>query len=187
MRISILTPTYNAAQTISYCLDSFCEQSWGDKELILLDGESDDCTVEIAETYKNDGVKIFSKADKGMYYALNSGLVLFSGDAVGVLNSDDAFADKIALEVIANGLTTADIVYGGINFISDHMSKRVVRKWRSSTMPEAGFKYGWMPPHPSFYVRREVADTVGQFDVQYRVAADYDWMMRCCQTQRKPV
>ncbi|MER8798493.1 glycosyltransferase [Mesorhizobium sp. M0984] len=178
MKISVLTVCWNSAATIRHTIDSFLAQDHGDKELVIIDGNSSDETLAIGRSYPQDQIRLVSEPDSGMYDALNKGLRLYTGDAVGVLNSDDCFHDRTALGRISAGLEQADIVHGDLDFVEDHLSKRIVRRWRAATRPAKGFRTGWMPAHPTFYVKRKVADTVGMFDLSLKVASDYDWMLR---------
>lgn len=178
MKISVLTVCRNASQTISHTLDSFFAQEHESKELVIIDGASYDDTLEVIERYPQASIRLVSEADKGMYDALNKALQLFTGDAVGVLNSDDTFHDTKVLSRVAKKLQSADIVHGNLNFVADHDCKEIRRRWRAWPRPESGFRSGWMPAHPTFYVRRTVADTVGPFDLSLSTAADYDWMLR---------
>ncbi len=110
---------------------------------------------------------------------MNKGLAAFTGDAVGFLNSDDRFADAHALSNLAGALAEADIVFGDLDFVASHEPRRVVRRWRTGPYVRGSFRSGWMPAHPTFYCRRGVVETVGRFDLRYRTAADYDYMLRC--------
>ncbi|RVB80576.1 MULTISPECIES: glycosyltransferase family 2 protein [unclassified Mesorhizobium] len=178
MKISVLTACWNSAATIRHTIDSFFAQDHQDKELVIVDGGSSDDTLSIVRSYPPDQIRLISEPDSGMYDALNKGLHLYTGDAVGVLNSDDTYHDVSVLGLISNALATADIVHGHLNFVGDHTKKRIVRRWMASPRPASGFRSGWMPAHPTFYVRREVADRVGSFDLNFRIASDYDWMLR---------
>lgn len=178
MKISVLTVCYNAQETIRQTLDSFCAQSHGSREMIVIDGASRDNTVAIAREYKSDFIRVISEPDQGMYDGLNKGLKLYSGDAFGVLNADDAYHHVDVLTQVAEGLQRAPIVQGHLDFVADHDAKSIVRHWQGEQRPANGFKSGWMPAHPTFYVRREVADAVGEFDLALDCAADYDWMLR---------
>ena len=179
MKISVVTVCFNSAKTIGYAIESFLHQRHPDKELIVIDGASTDETLGIVRSFGGAPIVIMSEPDHGMYDAMNKGLAAFSGDAVGFLNSDDRFKDAQALGHVAAGVEEADIVYGNLDFVSDHASGRVVRRWRSSRFHKRSFVNGWMPPHPTFYVRRKVIDAVGRFDLRYRMASDYDFMLRC--------
>ena len=178
MKISVLTVCYNAETTIRQTLDSFCAQSHGEREMIVIDGASSDNTVAIARNYASDCIRVVSEPDHGMYDALNKGLRLYSGDAFGVLNADDAYHHSNVLAQVSEGLRHAAIVQGHLDFVADHESKSIVRHWQAKQRPVNGFKSGWMPAHPTFYVRREVANIVGEFDTALDCAADYDWMLR---------
>ncbi|MER9419188.1 glycosyltransferase [Mesorhizobium sp. M0306] len=178
MKVSVLTVCRNSAATIKHTIDSFFAQNHADKELVVVDGGSLDETLAIIRSYPQGQIRLISEPDSGMYDALNKGLRLYTGDAVGVLNSDDCFHDLTALARISKGLEQADIVHGDLNFVEDHVTKRVVRRWRAAPRPTKGFRTGWMPAHPTFYVRRKVAEAVGTFDLSLKVASDYDWMLR---------
>lgn len=143
-----------------------------------MDGASTDNTLAIVETFADDRIRITSEPDTGMYDALNRGLKLYAGDVVGILNADDAYYDATVLGRIASALEEAEIVHGHLNFIDGRQNGRVVRRWRARPRPAKGFASGWMPAHPTFYVRREVAEMVGEFDVSLSIASDYDWMIR---------
>ncbi len=181
MKISVLTPAYNSARTIARTLDSFCAQDWPDRELIVLDGASRDGTQALVEGYARHNVRLVSQADGGMYDALNRGLDLFGGEVVGVLNSDDAYAGPGALSQIAGALEGADMVHGSLVFRDT--GGRIVRRWPAEERPRGGFRAGWMPAHPTFYVRRHVAAAVGPFNQALATAADYDWMLRAIETR----
>ncbi|WP_457936082.1 glycosyltransferase family 2 protein [Mesorhizobium sp. 10J20-29] len=178
MKISAITVCWNSEATIRHTIDSFLSQDHSDKEMVLIDGASKDHTVEIARSYDSDQITIISEPDRGMYDALNKGLKLFTGDAFGVLNSDDTYHDRSVLGRVAEALEKADVVHGHLDFVNNHISKNVVRRWRSEPRPEKGFRTGWMPAHPTFYARREVAERVGEFDLSLKTASDYDWMLR---------
>jgi glycosyltransferase involved in cell wall biosynthesis len=178
MKISVLTVSYNSSATISHTIESFLVQDHKDKEMIVIDGASQDGTVDIVRSFANDQITLISEVDDGMYDGLNKGLERFTGDAVGVLNSDDAYHDSTALSRIADELGKAEIVHGHLDFVEDHASKRIVRRWRAAAKPASGFRTGWMPAHPTFYVRRAVAERVGSFDLSLKTASDYDWMLR---------
>lgn len=178
MKISVLTVARNSAATIRYTLDSFFSQDHADKELVIIDGASTDATLSIVRRYPQDQIRFLSEPDKGMYDALNKGLRLYSGDAVGVLNSDDTYRDQTVLSRIAESLQNADVVHGHLDFVASHETKTAVRRWRAEPRPAAGFRSGWMPAHPTFYVKRDVAEKVGAFDLSLKTAADYDWMLR---------
>lgn len=178
MKVSVITVCWNSEKTLRYTLDSFFAQSYPNKEIVIVDGASKDRTLEIARSYPQELMLVHCEPDKGIYDAMNKGLRRFTGDAVGTLNSDDCFHDTKALERVAEALERADATCGDLRFVDNHENKRVVRKWTGSPVPRSGFRFGWMPAHPTFYVRRRVAETVGLFDTSFRIASDYDWMLR---------
>jgi glycosyltransferase involved in cell wall biosynthesis len=178
VKISVITVCYNAAQTLRYTLDSFCAQSHADKELLIIDGASTDDTLHIAKNYERDGIQIFSAPDRGMYDAINRGLQLYSGDAFGILNADDVYHDCDVLARIAEALQKTALVHGHVDFVDNHATGKIVRRWTAVPRPATSFKSGWMPAHPTFYARREVASAVGEFDLSLATASDYDWMLR---------
>lgn len=178
MKISVVTVAYNAAATIGYTLESFIAQAHGDKELIVVDGASRDDTLKVVERFACPQIRVISEPDRGLYDAMNKGLAAYSGEAVGFLNADDRYSDASVLGDIAAALADADIVHGDLDFVSDHESGAVVRTWRATPWRKGAFRRGWMPAHPTFYVRRKVVDAVGRFDTSLRIAADYDFMLR---------
>ena len=175
MKISVLTVSYNSAATIRQTLDSFCMQDWPHREMIVIDGASCDGTSDIGRSYAGETITLVSEPDRGMDGALNKALALYRGDAFGVLNSDDRYHDEGVLTSVAMALRDADAVQGHLDFVD---GAQVRRRWRAEPRPASGFRSGWMPAHPTFYVRRHVADAVGRFDLTYAVASDYDWMLR---------
>jgi glycosyltransferase len=178
MKISVVTVAYNSAGTIRQAIESFLRQHHVSKELLIVDGCSTDETVSIAESYRTDSIRVISEKDAGIYDAMNKGLRLFTGDAVGFLNSDDTFRTDRSLDLICEGLRDADIVFGDLYMVTDHGTKRVLRTWKAGEFSPAAFRLGWMPPHPTFYMRRNVVEKVGEFDLRYRIAGDYDYMLR---------
>ena len=183
MKISVVTVAYNSGSTIAYTLASYLEQGHRDSELVLVDGGSDDDTVAIARQFDDPRIRIISEPDKGIYDAMNKGLGLYSGNAIGFLNSDDRFHDSNALSAIAEGLAGADIVYGDLDVVRDHDGGGQLRRWRTSDYRPGSFGRGWMAAHPTFYIRRKVVEAVGRFDESLKIAADYDFMLRCFETR----
>ena len=178
MKISVVTASYNSQATIGFTIESFLKQDHPEKEMLVIDGASSDATLKIVESFGSDAIRVFSDKDKGVYDAMNKGFHLFEGDAVGFLNSDDTFHDSGVLSDIAAALQDADIAYGDLHMVTDHRTKRVVRSWRGGTFNRHSFQLGWVPPHPTFYMRKEVAQKVGDYDLSYVTTADYDYMLR---------
>lgn len=178
MKISVITVCFNAESTIAHTIESVLRQDHPSIELLVIDGASRDGTVKLVESFADPRILIYSRPDKGIYDAMNRGLELYRGDAVGFLNADDCYADDSVLSAIANSLNVSDIVSANLDFVNDHDDSRVLREWRGSGYVSGAFKSGWMPAHPTFYVKRKVVDAVGRFDLDYRIAADYDFMLR---------
>lgn len=178
MKISVVTAAYNSEATIASTIESFLSQNHPDKEMLIIDGASSDGTLKIAESFGSADIRVFSEKDRGVFDAMNKGLHLFRGDAVGFLNSDDSFHDPDVLRDIAAALRNCDIAYGDLNMVTDHRTKCLVRSWRGGTFRRYSYQLGWGPPHPSFYMRREVAQHVGDYDLSYATTADYDYMLR---------
>ena len=178
MKISVVTASFNSEATIGYTIESFLKQTHADKEMLVIDVVSRDGTLKVVESFASPDIRVISEPDKGVYDAMNKGFHRFSGDAIGFLNSDDTFHDASVLSDIDAGLVDADIVYGDLNMVTDHQTKRLTRVWRGGTFRRNVFKLGWVPPHPSFYMRRQVAESVGDYDLSYITTADYDYMLR---------
>ncbi len=182
MKISVVMVAFNSARTIRYAIESFLAQTYRDAELVIVDGASTDNTVAIAESYRDARIRVYSEPDEGIFFAMNKGLRLYRGDAIGYLNSDDCYHDRDALARIAEALAAHDIVHGNLNFVREHEMKAVVRRWRGTPYRRRAFRKGWMPAHPTFYMRREIAERTGFFDPSLPIAADYDFMLRAMET-----
>lgn len=180
MRISVVTATYNCASTMSDCLRSVAEQRHTDLEHIVVDGASTDGTVQLLHQNANQIDRIISEPDKGIYDALNKGVALASGEVVGFLHADDLYSDAMVLEEIAAAFQNPDVeaVYGDLTYVQKTNTDQVVRYWKSSAFRRSTLAGGWMPPHPTLYLRRRVYEKFGGFDLSYRIAADYDFMLR---------
>ena len=179
MKISIITITFNSEKTLQRALDSVQSQSYGNIEHVIVDGASTDGTRAMIETYaaKYPNVRWISEKDDGIYNAINKGIRMATGDIIGFLHSDDIFNSSDSIEQIAAAFETGnvDVVYGDLQYCR---AGKVVRKWNSNSFNPRSLKYGWMPPHPTVYVRREVYEQVGPYDEWFRISADYDMMLR---------
>jgi glycosyltransferase involved in cell wall biosynthesis len=178
IKISIITVTYNAGSTFERCLQSVLAQDHNSTEYIVVDGGSTDTTVEIAQQYSSKISQFISEPDQGIYDAMNKGLRLATGAVIGILNADDFFADEQVLSDIASAFRSGktQIVYGDLDFIDGR--DRTIRKWRSGKYKPGRFNWGWMPPHPTFYCRRELFSELGPYSLDYGSAADYELMLR---------
>lgn len=180
MKISIITATWNCAGTIADCLASVAGQSYPDREHIVIDGVSSDGTLAILETHRAQLAVLISEPDRGIYDALNKGIAQASGDVIGFLHADDLYADPEVLARIAAAFVdpAVDAVYGDLVYVSRTDTERVIRYWRAGGYRPAQLHRGWMPPHPTLYLRRALYERHGVFDLRYQIAADYDLMLR---------
>ena len=178
MKIAVITVCYDSSKTIRHTIESFLAQDYENRHLFIIDGGSKDETLEIVRSYSSDKITVHSERDKGIYDAMNRGLRRYTGDAVGFLNSDDCYHATDSLSKIATVLQNSDIAHGHLRFVETHETKKTARTWTATPHTRRGFQKGWMPAHPTFYVRNKVAKSVGEFDLSMRVAADYDWMLR---------
>lgn len=181
MTISIITITYNSAATLPATLESVIRQDYAQIEHILVDGNSKDGTQQILEEYAahRSNVHYVSEKDSGIYNAINKGIRLATGDVIGILNSDDVLASPHVISHIAEAFRSEkrpDVVYGDLVYCNGNNT--VVRHWRSNTFDPKSLKYGWMPPHPTFYCLRKVYEEQGLYDEHFRISADYDFMLR---------
>ena len=180
MKISVITVAYNSAATLGDTLKSVAAQSHPEIEHILIDGGSTDGTADVVNQYGQHLTRYVSEPDCGIYDAMNKGLALATGDAVGFLNSDDIFAHQASLVQIVNGFAAADVdaVYGDILMV-DPLQLQVVRRyWRPGPFKAGAFARGWMAPHPTLYVRRNFLISAGGFNSAYRLQADFDLELR---------
>tara|TARA_B110000003_G_scaffold247928_1_gene259314 strand:+ start:30908 stop:31639 length:732 start_codon:yes stop_codon:yes gene_type:complete len=176
MKVSIITISYNSERTIEDTLLSVINQSYKNIEHIIIDGKSSDSTLEICSNYSHLS-KIISEKDSGVYDAFNKGLENASGNIIGFLNSDDIFNDNNSLEQIVKGFDeNTDAVYGNLKFYNEN--KKIVRRWISKPFEKGIFKKAWMPPHPTFYCRKKVYDKYGNFNDSFKIAGDFELMLR---------
>ncbi len=180
MTISIITVVYNNVASIEQCIQSALSQSYPDIEYIVIDGGSTDGTCEIIEKYRKNISHYVSEHDGGMYFGLNKGIMMSSGDVVGILHSDDLFqgTDVIADVATVFNKTGCDAVYGDLWYVAKDDPDKVIRNWKSTPFDVRNFYHGWMPPHPTLFMKRKVYSDFGLFDTSYKIAADYDLMLR---------
>lgn len=181
MKVSIITVCYNSRATIADALRSVAAQSWPQIEYIVIDGGSTDGTVEMVRELAPAGTVLVSEPDRGIYDAMNKGLRLASGELIGFLNADDVLAHAEVIADLAQlaERDAAEVVYGDLVYVAQDRPEHVVRRWQSGRYTRAGLGWGWMPPHPTFYFRRTLLSKLQGFNTQYRIAADYDFMLRC--------
>jgi glycosyltransferase len=181
MLISIITATYNSEAFIEEALVSYQKQSYPDKELILIDGKSTDKTLEILKEHLAIITNLKSEKDKGVYDALNKGIKLAKGEIIGILHSDDLFASSEILEKVAKVFKAdSDIkaVYGDLQYVSRNDISKVIRNWKSGIFSLNELEKGWMPPHPTLFIKKECFTSYGDYSLNYKSAADYDLILR---------
>jgi glycosyltransferase involved in cell wall biosynthesis len=208
MKVSLITVSYNSARTIADTLKSVQSQTYKDIEYIVVDGNSSDGTIEIVKQFldsakdvsqdasqdsgkdvsqdaskdASQGVvtKFLCERDKGIYDAMNKGLAMATGEVIGVLNSDDFYCSNDVIEEVVRAFqqNNTDCLYGDLNYVDPIDTSKIVRKWRSGSFRKQNFLKGWMPPHPTFFVRKSCYDKFGKFDTQFKSAADYELMLR---------
>lgn len=183
MKITIITATRNNQATIRDTIESVLGQGYKDIEYIIIDGVSGDRTLEIAREYEprfEGRMRIVSEPDSGIYDAMNKGIALATGEVVGFLNSDDFFSSDDILEKIAEGFSdgSIDAVYGDVHYVDRRDLKKCVRYYSSAKFTPSMMRRGWMPAHPSFYCKREVYEKYGSFDCSFKVAADFEALLR---------
>ena len=186
MKISVITSAYNSAETIGDTLDSVRQQDYPSIEYIVVDGASSDGTMDIVAEYDDIVSLSISEPDGGIYDALNKGIALATGDVVGFLHSDDLFADPSVLSKIARAFESSgtDAVYGDLDYVQRADPNQIHRKWRSKPFDPALFYKGWMPAHPTFYLKRAHYETFGGYDTSFRQSADYELMLRMLLKQK---
>jgi glycosyltransferase involved in cell wall biosynthesis len=181
MKISMITVSYNSASTIEDTIKSVLSQTYfHNVEYIVIDGGSTDGTIDIIKKHDSRISKWVSEPDKGIYDAMNKGIRMATGEIIGVLNSDDFYADCNILSMVAGTLekTGADSCYGDLLYVDPVNTDRVKRYWKSGPYNTGLFYGGWMPPHPTFFVRREVYERYGFFNLSLGSSADYELMVR---------
>ena len=180
IKISIITATFNSAKTLPQTLKSISNQTYKNIEHIIVDGGSSDDSINIIKRYA-DNKKIFlSEPDEGLYFAINKGMELASGDVIGLMHSDDFYSDNFVLNDIARIFMNPriDAVYADLDYINSSNQDQVVRKWRPGIFNVHRIKFGWMPPHPTLYIRNSCIEKFGLYDTQFRISSDYDFVLR---------
>jgi glycosyltransferase len=180
MKISIITATYNSEKHIQGVIASIASQSYKNIEWVVVDGASKDATVKVIKENYTGELNILSEPDKGIYDALNKGLTLATGDIFGFLHSDDFFENEIVIQSIVEQFqqTNCDGVYGDLRYVNAEDTQKIVRYWKSKPFQSNLLKKGWMPAHPTLFLKKEVYQKHGNFDTSFKISADYDFMLR---------
>ncbi len=178
MKVSVITVCYNSASTIEDTIKSVLQQNYKNLEYIVIDGASTDGTLDILHQYKSKITQLISEQDDGMYHALNKGIEIATGDIIAFLHADDVYAFPGVISGVAEQMKNADALYGDLVYVQQQAVNKISRYWKSGRYFPGSFKWGWMPPHPSFFVRKEVYNKFGTFNTQLHSAADYELMLR---------
>jgi len=180
MKISVVTAVYNRVDMIRAAIDSVQAQTYANIEHVIQDGGSRDATLDIVRAAANDKTVVISERDHGIYDAINRGIRNTTGDVVGLMHSDDMFAGPDVLAKVAAAFKdpAVDGVYGDLQYVAADNPSRIIRHWRSKGYTPEKLKQGWMPPHPTLYLRRHVFDTHGLYDTNFQISADYDAVLR---------
>ncbi|MDY3266607.1 MAG: glycosyltransferase family 2 protein [Phocaeicola sp.] len=184
MKISIITTCYNSEKTISDTIDSILNQNYINYEYIIIDGSSKDNTISIIKKYKNlFGNKLLwiSENDNGIYDAMNKGIQMATGDVIGILNSDDFYTNNNILSRIADEFeknTELDAIYGDIHFVDSNNLNKCVRYYSSKIFKRQLMRLGFMPAHPSFYIKKDKLLEIGLYKTNYKIAADFEFLLR---------
>lgn len=179
-KISVVTAVFNREKTIAEAIGSVAAQDHPDVEHVIQDGGSQDGTLDVIRGVAGPQVSLQSAPDGGIYDGINKGIARTTGDIVGLMHSDDLFAAPDVLSTVAKAMAdpAVDGVYGDLDYVAADDVSRIIRKWRSGVYAPSRLRTGWMPPHPTLYLRRAVFDTWGLYDTSFRIAADYDAMLR---------
>ena len=182
MKVSVITATNNSEETIEDCIKSLFAQVYSNIEFIIIDNNSTDSTLKIIERYKikNKSIKLISESDNGLYDALNKGIRYASGDIIGFLHSDDLYHDCFSvLDVVSYFRDNkSDGVFGDLHYVNKENTNKVIRLWKSCEFQPEFLKRGWMPAHPTLFLKKHVYDKHGEFNTSFKISADYDFMLR---------
>jgi glycosyltransferase involved in cell wall biosynthesis len=186
MKISLITITYNSASTLEDTILSVVNQSYKNIEYIIVDGGSTDGTQVIIEKYKSSIPVFISEKDEGLYDALNKGIRLATGDVIGIIHSDDFYTNNDVIKHVAGTFekNSADAVYADLYYVNKDDTSKIFRKWKSGTYRHGMFVNGWMPPHPTLFVRKACYDAFGLFNLDLGSAADYEMCLRLIHKHR---
>lgn len=180
MKVSIITVCYNSSQTIESTIQSVVSQNYNNIEYIIVDGASTDDTLKIVECYKDKISKVISEKDNGIYDAINKGINISTGDIIAILHADDFYPNQNVISFVVNSFIQkkVDAVYGDLQYVDRLDTNKIKRNWISGEYRKQNFLKGWMPPHPSFFVKKECYNKFGLYNTELKSAADYELMLR---------
>jgi glycosyltransferase len=203
MKVSVITAVFNNKQYIGDCIKSVVSQTYPDIEYIIIDGGSTDGTLDVISRLTHGGSnlmryeggvtnlqtrapRVISEPDNGIYDALNKGIRLATGDVIGFLHADDIYADASVIGKVAAAMSrsNADSCYGDLLYVDKNNPERIIRYWKSRPYEKGMFGRGWMPPHPTFFVRKEIYERYGSFNTDFRIASDYELMLRFLEKEK---
>lgn len=180
IKISIITVVRNRVNVIGQAISSIRSQSYHQIEHVIIDGASTDGTLQLIQKVAGENAALISEPDSGIYDALNKGILNSTGDVIGVLHSDDYFADELVISQVSKLFEdpSVDIVYGDLDYVSNVDLDKVIRHWVAGEFSQAKLAWGWMPPHPTVFIRRSIIEKYGSYDTSYRISGDYDSLLR---------
>ena len=181
MHLSIITVTYNSLHTLKDAYASLCAQNFTQWEWVVQDGGSSDGTQQWLEGLADARISLVSEKDSGIYDALNKAVRRAKGEWIGLLHSDDVYPHDNVLFEVVEAMEGQDAIYGDLKYVQAADTTKVLRHWKSGTFSPTLLQKGWMPPHPTLFLRKEVYARVGEFDTQFKIAADYDFILRVFQ------
>lgn len=180
MKVSVITTTFNTGKTVEDTINSVLSQTYPDIEYIIVDDQSTDNTLDTVNKFKDRVTKIVYGEHNGIFGALNKGLEYVTGDMVAILNSDDFYISNDVIETVVNEFknTDADCVWGDLVIVDKDDVNKIVRNWKSSAYKEGSFQKGWHPPHPTFFIKREIYEKYGLFRTDFSTAGDFELVLR---------
>ena len=180
LKISIITVSFNAGSTIEDTIKSVISQSYDNIEYIIIDSASTDNTIDIVESFKQEISYFISERDKGIYHGMNKGIKVATGDIIGILNADDVYPNRFVIEDVINHFlqNNPDTIFGDLVYVDSKDMYKVVRYWKSGDFDRKKIQYGWMLPHPTFFIKKEIYDKYGVYSDKLKSAADYEMMLR---------
>lgn len=180
MKISVITVCYNSASTLETTIRSVVEQDHKDLEYVIIDGGSTDGTHSLIKKYSDKISKTISEKDGGIYFAINKGIALATGDVIAILHADDFYVNNSVLSKVVQGIAKndSDTLYGDLQYVDRENTDLIKRNWISGNYSHGMFTKGWMPPHPSFFVRKRCYDRYGFYNTTLSSASDYEMMLR---------
>lgn len=180
LNISIITVVYNRETTVGQAIASVAVQDYSHVEHVIVDGASTDGTLAMIERHRHSRMNVLSEPDRGVYDAINKGIARATGDVIGVVHSDDYLAHDKVLSTVAAAFVQCNVdgVYGDLDYVAAEDTSQIIRHWRAGEFRPERLRWGWMPPHPTLFLRREVFERFGVYDTRYRISGDYDAILR---------